>query len=110
MASSKITTCLWLDGTAEDAANFYVSIFKEAKITTTQRYTSSGQEHHGKEPGSVMTVSFELNGHPFVGLNGGPMFKLSPAIGFQIKCDDQDEVDYYWDKLCEGGKPSRCGM
>jgi predicted 3-demethylubiquinone-9 3-methyltransferase (glyoxalase superfamily) len=111
MSLNKITTCLWFDGQAEEAANHYTSIFKNSSIITTQRYTDAGTETHGREPGSVMVVEFELNGQRFVGLNGGPHFKFSPAISFQIDCHDQDEVDYYWEKLGEGGDEStrQCG-
>jgi len=107
----QITTCLWFDGQAEDAANFYVSIFKKSKITHIQRYTDAGKEHHGHEAGTVLVAEFELNGHRFVGLNGGPQFKHSPAVSFMINCDTQEEVDYYWDKLKEGGpeEAQQCG-
>ncbi|PYH77584.1 putative 3-demethylubiquinone-9 3-methyltransferase [Aspergillus uvarum CBS 121591] len=111
MALSKITPCLWFDGNAEEAAQFYVSIFPSSKIITTQRYTEAGREYHGREPGSVMIVEFELNGLPFTGLNGGPYFKFSEAISFQVDCKDQAEVDYYWNKLGEGGNEEKqqCG-
>ncbi|KAK3374673.1 3-demethylubiquinone-9 3-methyltransferase-domain-containing protein [Podospora didyma] len=111
MSMNKITTCLWFDGQAEDAANFYVSIFKNSQIKHIQRYTSAGEEQHGRAPGSVMVVAFDLNGHPFVGLNGGPGFKFSAAVSFQIDCANQEEVDHYWDKLREGGDEARlqCG-
>jgi predicted 3-demethylubiquinone-9 3-methyltransferase (glyoxalase superfamily) len=111
MALSKITTCLWFDGKAEEAAAFYTSIFKESKITNTSHYKESGKEYHGNDAGTVMTVSFELNGHSFIALNGGPMFKFSEATSFIIDCKDQEEVDYYWDKLSAGGdeKKQNCG-
>jgi predicted 3-demethylubiquinone-9 3-methyltransferase (glyoxalase superfamily) len=111
MALSKITTCLWFDGKAEEAVAFYTSIFKESKITNTSYYKEAGKEYHGKDAGTVMTVSFELNGHPFVALNGGPMFKFTEATSFIIDCKDQEEVDYYWDKLSAGGdeKKQNCG-
>jgi len=107
----KLTTCLWFDGQAEEAANYYVSIFPNSKITHIQRYTEAGREHHGREPGSVLVVEFELDGHHFVGLNGGPHFTFSEAVSFQIDCADQAEVDYYWDKLGAGGNPAKqqCG-
>lgn len=111
MSLNKITICLWFDGQAEEAANHYTSIFQNSKITNIQRYTDAGKEHHGREPGSVMVVAFELNGHPFVGLNGGPHFKFNEAVSFQVDCANQDEVDYYWEKLGEGGDEARrqCG-
>lgn len=108
---SQIAPCLWFDGQAEEAANFYTSIFKDGKITHVQRYTDAGKETHGREPGSVMVVAFELNGLSFTALNGGPMYKFTPAISFQIECADQAEVDHYWDRLKDGGDPTkqRCG-
>jgi predicted 3-demethylubiquinone-9 3-methyltransferase (glyoxalase superfamily) len=108
MSLNNITTCLWFDGQAEEAANHYTSIFKNSKITTKQLYTEAGKEVHGREPGSIMVVEFELNGHKFVGLNGGPLFKFNEAISFQIDCGDQEEVDYYWEKLGEGGDEAKC--
>jgi predicted 3-demethylubiquinone-9 3-methyltransferase (glyoxalase superfamily) len=107
----KITPCLWFDGQAEQAAGFYTAIFKNSKITSVVRYGEAGQEIHGGNPGSVMVVAFELDGHPFTGLNGGPTFKFSEAISFQVDCDTQEEVDYFWDHLSEGGPPEaqQCG-
>src|SRR5262249_53395508 len=106
-----ITPCLWFDNQAEEAANFYVSIFKNSRITKIQRYTEVGKEHHGKPAGSVMVAAFEINGQPFTALNGGPIFKLSEAVSFQVMCDNQEEVDYYWEKLSAGGDPKAqaCG-
>ena len=106
-----ITPCLWFDSEGEDAANFYVSIFKNSKIKHISRYTESGKELHGKPVGSVMAVSFELNGQEYSILNGGPMFKLSEAISFQVMCESQEEVDYYWEKLSAGGdaEAQACG-
>lgn len=111
MSLGKITTCLWFDGKAEEAADYYTSIFKNSKITQVQRYTKDGQEVHGQPEGKVMVVRFSLDGHPFVGLNGGPLFKFNEAVSFQVDCADQDEVDYFWEKLGEGGDESkrRCG-
>lgn len=111
MPISKLTPCLWFDGQAEPAAKFYTSIFKNSKITATAHYGDAGKEHHGQKAGSVMTVAFELEGQSFVGLNGGPIFKISEAISFQIDCETQEEVDYYWEKLNEGGDPEcqACG-
>ncbi len=107
----KLTTCLWFDGQAEEAAEFYTSIFANSSITHVQRYTDAGKETHGHEAGTVMVVQFDLDGHRFVGLNGGPQYVFSPAVSFQIDCADQDEVDYYWGKLGEGGDPGKqqCG-
>lgn len=106
-----ITPCLWFDSEGEDAANFYVSIFKNSKIKHISRYGEAGKEFHGKPVGSVMVVSLEINGQEFTLLNGGPQFKLSEAVSFQVMCDTQEEVDYYWDKLSQGGDPNaqQCG-
>lgn len=101
----KITPFLWFDSQAEEAANLYVSIFKNSKILTIARYGKSGP---GPE-GSVMTVEFELDGQRFVALNGGPHFKFTEAISFVISCETQQEVDEYWGKLLEGGEESMCG-
>ncbi len=107
----KITPCLWFDDNAEEAAKFYTSIFKNSKITTVSRYGEAGREIHGKPPGSVMTVAFELNGQSFTALNGGPMFQFTEAISFQVDCEDQKEVDYYWERLGNGGdeQAQQCG-
>jgi predicted 3-demethylubiquinone-9 3-methyltransferase (glyoxalase superfamily) len=107
----KITPCLWFDSQAEEAANFYASIFKNSKVGTITRYGEAGREIHGKEPGSAMTVEFEIEGQPFIALNGGPIFKINEAVSFQVPCESQDEVDYYWEKLTEGGdeKAQQCG-
>jgi predicted 3-demethylubiquinone-9 3-methyltransferase (glyoxalase superfamily) len=107
----RITPCLWFDNQAEEAANFYVSIFKNSKITGISRYSEVGQEVHHRPAGSVMTVSFELDGQTFTALNGGPVFRFNEAVSLQINCDSQEEVDYYWDKLSKGGDPKaqECG-
>ncbi|CDG82887.1 3-demethylubiquinone-9 3-methyltransferase family protein [Janthinobacterium agaricidamnosum NBRC 102515 = DSM 9628] len=107
----KISPCLWFDGNAEQAANFYTGIFPNSKITQVSRYTEAGREQHGQQPGSVMLVVFELDGQRFSGLNGGPLFTFSEAISFQVSCDSQQEVDHYWDKLSEGGDQNakQCG-
>ncbi|MGO4715798.1 VOC family protein [Bradyrhizobium sp. 2TAF24] len=102
---SKITTSLWFDGNAEDAANFYASIFKDSKITAVSRYGDAGPGPKG----NVMVVAFELNGQSYIGINGGPQFKFSPAISLVVNCETQDEIDYYWDRLIEGGAPQQCG-
>lgn len=108
---SKIYPCLWFDSQAEEAANFYVSIFPDSKITQISHYSEVGQELHQKPPGSVLTVAFELAGQSFTALNGGPMFKFSEAISLTVDCADQAEVDYYWEKLGAGGDPhaQQCG-
>jgi predicted 3-demethylubiquinone-9 3-methyltransferase (glyoxalase superfamily) len=107
----RLTTCLWFDGKAEDAAKFYTSIFKNSKITQISRYGEAGREVHGQAPGTVLTVAFELDGQKFTALNGGPIFKFTEAISFQINCETQEEVDFYWEKLGAGGDPAaqRCG-
>jgi predicted 3-demethylubiquinone-9 3-methyltransferase (glyoxalase superfamily) len=108
---TKISPCLWFDDQAEDAARFYTAIFKDSKIAAISRYPDAGREIHGKPAGSVMTVDFELNGQSFTALNGGPIFKFNEAISFQIECEKQEEVDYYWERLGEGGDPNaqQCG-
>ena len=107
----RIAPCLWFDSQAEEAARFYTGIFKNSKIGTISRYTEAGREVHGKPPGSVLTVEFELDGQSFTALNGGPNFKFNEAISLQVMCDTQEEVDYYWAKLTEGGDPKaqQCG-
>lgn len=105
----KIAPCLWFDSQAEEAARFYVSIFPGSGIGQLSRYGKEGFEIHGRPEGSVMTVSFRLAGQEFTALNGGPRFKFSEAISFQVLCDTQDEIDRYWDRLCEGGEAGPCG-
>jgi predicted 3-demethylubiquinone-9 3-methyltransferase (glyoxalase superfamily) len=100
-----ITPCLWFDTQGEDAANFYVSLFPNSRVVSVKRYGDAGP---GPE-GAVMTVEFELDGKPFVVLNGGPQFTFNEAVSFQIECADQDEVDRYWDTLGEGGEHGPCG-
>jgi predicted 3-demethylubiquinone-9 3-methyltransferase (glyoxalase superfamily) len=109
IAAAKINPCLWFDTEAEDAARFYCSVFKNSRIGTISRYGKEGTEIHGKEAGSVMAVEFELDGQRFAALNGGPQFKFSEAISFQVHCDNQAEVDYFWEKLCACGQPGPCG-
>jgi predicted 3-demethylubiquinone-9 3-methyltransferase (glyoxalase superfamily) len=111
MMHTKISPCLWFDHQAEDAARFYTAIFKDSKIVAISRYPEVGQEIHGKPPGSVMVVAFELNGQSFTALNGGPIFKFNEAVSFQIECATQEEVDYYWERLSEAGDPEaqQCG-
>jgi predicted 3-demethylubiquinone-9 3-methyltransferase (glyoxalase superfamily) len=107
----KITSCLWFDDNAEEAAKFYTAVFKGSKIGDVTRYGKAGYEIHGKEPGTVMTIEFEIEGQKFLALNGGPVFKFNEAISFQVHCETQEEVDYYWKKLSEGGdkKAQVCG-
>ena len=106
----KISSCLWFDNEAEEAANFYVSIFKNSKVTDVVRYNDTVAEVANRPAGSVMTVSFELDGQEFMGLNGGPLFRFSEAISFVVHCEDQSEVDDMWQKLIAGGgQPSQCG-
>jgi predicted 3-demethylubiquinone-9 3-methyltransferase (glyoxalase superfamily) len=105
----KITPFLWFDTQAEEAATLYTSIFKNARIHQVSRYGKAGHETHGMEAGKVMTVAFELEGQSFIALNGGPYFKFNEAVSFQITCETQDEIDYFWSKLSEGGEESRCG-
>jgi predicted 3-demethylubiquinone-9 3-methyltransferase (glyoxalase superfamily) len=99
----KISPCLWFDNNAEDAVQFYVSTFKNAKVGNVTRYGKEGYEIHKKKEGTVMTIDFEIEGQKFLALNGGPVFKFNEAISFQIYCDTQEEIDYYWEKLTEGG-------
>ncbi len=106
---TKIAPCLWFDNQAEAAAEFYTSTFKGSKITRTTHYTEAGREVHGRPPGSVMTVAFELAGQSFTALNGGPEFTFSEAISFQVHCETQDEIDHFWSKLSEGGQEGPCG-
>src|SRR3954467_2911970 len=101
----RITTNLWFDSQAVEAAEFYVSVFKNSRIVSTANYTEAGPG----EPGSVMVVEFELDGQRFVGINGGPQFTFSEAVSLQVNCADQAEVDYYWDKLTDGGEEGPCG-
>jgi predicted 3-demethylubiquinone-9 3-methyltransferase (glyoxalase superfamily) len=109
IAVQKITPCLWFDTEAEDAAWFYASIFRNSKIGRISRYGTEGFEIHGRPAGSVMAVEFELEGLKFLALNGGPQFKFDEAISFQIHCETQSDIDYYWDRLTEGGQGVACG-
>jgi predicted 3-demethylubiquinone-9 3-methyltransferase (glyoxalase superfamily) len=100
----RISPCLWFDGRAEEAANFYVSVFKNSRITAVSRYGEAGPGPKG----SVMVVELELDGQSFTALNGGPMFKFTEAISMVVRCETQAEVDYYWEKLSAGGQEGRC--
>ena len=106
----KLTPCLWFNDQGEDAARFYIGVFPNSRINAITRYSTAGHEIHGRPAGSVMTVEFELDGHTFTALNGGPHFTFSEAVSFQIEVEDQAEIDYYWDKLtADGGSESQCG-
>jgi predicted 3-demethylubiquinone-9 3-methyltransferase (glyoxalase superfamily) len=105
----KITPCLWFDDQAEEAVNLYVSLFKNSKVKNVARYGEAGANISGRPPGSVMTVTFELEGQEFMALNGGPHFKLNEAVSFIVNCDSQAEVDEFWEKLSAGGEKSQCG-
>ena len=103
--SQRITPVLWFDSNAEEAADFYVSVFPNSEITEVSRYGEAGP----RAAGSVMVASFRLDGQEFLALNGGPEFTFNEAVSFSIACASQDEVDYYWDKLSDGGEPGPCG-
>jgi predicted 3-demethylubiquinone-9 3-methyltransferase (glyoxalase superfamily) len=109
LAARKIIPCLWFDSQAEEAARFYVSIFHKSRIGRISRYGEEGHEIHGRQAGSVMTVEFELEGQSFVALNGGPHFTFSEAISFQVHCETQEEIDFFWNRLGEGGQEGPCG-
>jgi predicted 3-demethylubiquinone-9 3-methyltransferase (glyoxalase superfamily) len=105
----KITPCLWFDDKAEEAVNFYVSIFKDSKIGRIARYGEAGAEVSGRPQGTVMTVDFQLEGQDFLALNGGPLFKFTEAISFIVNCETQQEIDEMWEKLSKGGEKGPCG-
>jgi predicted 3-demethylubiquinone-9 3-methyltransferase (glyoxalase superfamily) len=105
----KITPCLWFDDKAEEAAKFYVSIFKNSKLGKIARYGEAGAEVSGRPKGSVMTVTFQLDGQEFMGLNGGPQFKFTEALSLVVNCKTQEEVDEMWEKLSAGGEKGVCG-
>ena len=105
----KITPFLWFEHQAEEAAQFYVSVFKNSKLGKVWRYDATAAKASGRPEGSVLTVAFTLEGVPFTALNGGPQFKFSGAVSFVIACDTQDEIDHYWEKLSEGGEAGQCG-
>jgi predicted 3-demethylubiquinone-9 3-methyltransferase (glyoxalase superfamily) len=107
--TQRITPFLWFDHQAEEAVNFYVSIFKNCKIGTMARYDEAAAKASGRPPGSVMTVAFELDGEEFIALNGGPLFKFTEAISFVVNCETQGEVDHFWEKLSAGGQQVQCG-
>ncbi len=101
----RTTPCLWFDAEGEEAANFYVSVFPNSRVVGVSRYGEAGPG----PAGSVMTVDFELDGRSYVALNGGPQFTFTEAVSFQVNCADQDEVDYYWSRLADGGEEGPCG-
>ncbi len=105
----KIIPFLWFDDKAEEAVKFYTSVFKNSKIGNVTRYGDAGAEVSGRPKGTVMTVTFELEGEEFIALNGGPHFTFSPAISFVVNCETQEEVDELWEKLSEGGEKEQCG-
>ncbi len=109
--TQRIRPCLWFADEAEEAARFYVGIFKNSRITAITRYGTAGFETHHRLAGSVLTVAFELDGQSFTALNGGPVFKFNEAISLEVSCATQDEIDYYWEKLSAGGDPKaqQCG-
>jgi len=111
MTMPTITPCLWFDCNAEEAVNFYTSIFKNSRIGPVSHYSEAGFEHHRMPAGTVLGIEFELNGMKFSALNGGPVFKFNEAISLQVPCETQEEVDYYWEKLSAGGDPAaqQCG-
>lgn len=105
----QITPFLWFDNNAEEAVNFYRSVFKNSKVSNTSRYTGEGAKASGQKEGTVMTMAFSLNGQDFTAINGGPIFKFTEAISFVVNCENQEEVDHYWNKLTEGGQEVQCG-
>jgi predicted 3-demethylubiquinone-9 3-methyltransferase (glyoxalase superfamily) len=109
--TQRFTPCLWFDNQAEEAARFYTGIFRNSRITTVTRYSDVGFEQHRRPAGSVMVVAFELDGQTFPALNGGPVFTFNEAVSLQVNCADQEEIDYYWEKLSAGGDPNaqQCG-
>lgn len=104
-----ITPFLWFENQAEEAAKFYTSIFKNSKIGKTTRYTEAGQEIHQQKPGTVQAIAFELNGQPFMALNGGTYYKINEAVSFMVFCETQAEVDHYWEKLSAVPEAEQCG-
>lgn len=108
---SKITPCLWFDDNAEEAVQFYLSVFKGSRLGTVARYGDAGAQVSGRPKGSVMTVTFEIEGQEFVALNGGPVFTFNEAVSFQVHCETQEELDHYWNGLSAGGdaEAQQCG-
>jgi predicted 3-demethylubiquinone-9 3-methyltransferase (glyoxalase superfamily) len=106
---NSIIPCLWFENQAEEAVHFYTSIFEDSKIDSISYYGKEGFEVHGQKEGTVLTVGFQINGQTFTALNGGPIFKFTEAVSFQVFCDTQEQIDYYWRKLSEGGEEGQCG-
>ena len=109
--TQRFTPCLWFDDQAEEAARFYTGIFRNSRITAVTRYSDAGFEQHQRPAGSVMVVAFVLDGQTFTALNGGPVFTFNEAVSLQVNCANQEEIDYYWEKLGAGGDPKaqQCG-
>ncbi len=107
--SVQICPSLWFDDQAEEAVAFYTSIFDDSRILTVTHYGEAGHDRHGRPPGSVMEIEFELGGRPFQAINGGPRFTFTPAVSLVVACDTQEEVDKYWSRLTDGGREDRCG-
>jgi predicted 3-demethylubiquinone-9 3-methyltransferase (glyoxalase superfamily) len=107
--TQKVAPFLWFDSKAEEAVKFYTSIFKNSKILGITRYDEAGSKASGRPKGSVMTVAFQIEGQNFTALNGGPVFKFSPAVSFVVNCKNQEEIDHFWSRLSKGGKPNQCG-
>ena len=107
----RIAPCLWIDSQADQAAAFYISVFKNSRIVSVSHYGDMGGEIHHRPAGSVMSVTFELDGQPFTALNGGPVFKFNEAVSLQVYCENQTEIDYYWNALSKDGDPNaqQCG-
>jgi predicted 3-demethylubiquinone-9 3-methyltransferase (glyoxalase superfamily) len=111
VVTQRLTPCLWFADEAEEAARYYTGIFKNSRITAITRYSSAGVEVHRRPAGSVMLVEFELDSQKFHALNGGPLFKFNEAVSFEVNCETQEEIDYYWERLGAGGDPKaqQCG-
>src|SRR5215470_9694489 len=109
LTAPRILPCLWFDKEAEEAAKFYTSVFKNSKMGKISRYGKEGFEVHKMPAGTVMTAEFEIEGQKFVALNGGPLFKFNEAVSFQVHCDTQQEIDYFWSKLAKDGEEGPCG-
>jgi predicted 3-demethylubiquinone-9 3-methyltransferase (glyoxalase superfamily) len=107
--NQRITNCLWFDSEAEEAANFYTSIFPKSSMGEISRYGKAGYEFHQQPAGKVLVAKFTLDGQEFIALNGGPLFPFNESISLMVNCKDQAEIDYYWEKLTEGGEESQCG-
>ena len=109
MKKNGLTVCLWFDDQAEEATNFYTSVFKNSRIGSISRYGKEGFEIHGKKAGTVMVVNFSIDGQEFTALNGGNQFRFNESVSFQVFCDSQEEIDHLWGKLTEGGSEGQCG-